>query len=71
MNVVNTELLEKTISESGKKKLYLAEKCGLSRKSLANKISNKTEFTGAQVRILCRELGINNFAKMDAIFFTQ
>lgn len=69
--MVNTQLLEKTIAESGKKKQYLAEKCGIDRHSLSNKINNRSEFTGTQLRILCQELGVNQFKKMDEIFFAS
>ena len=69
--MVNTLLLEQAIAESGKKKTYLADKCGISRHSLANKINNRTEFTWPQVRVLCAELGIKQFDSVDAIFFNQ
>ena len=69
--LVNTQLLEQTIADSGKKKAFLADRCGMSRHSFTNKINNRTEFTWPQVRVLCRELGINQFDKVDAIFFNQ
>lgn len=69
--MVNTKLLEQTIAESGKKKVFLANKCGMTRHSLANKINNKSEFTGMQVRVLCQELGLNQLERIDEIFFTQ
>lgn len=69
--MVNTQLLEKAIADSGKKKTYLAEKCGLSRQSLTSKINNRSEFTGTQTMILCKELGITQLTKKDAIFFAS
>ena len=67
--MVNTQLLEKAIAESGKKKNYLAEKCGMTRQSLTSKINNRSEFNGTQTIILCKELGITQLSKRDAIFF--
>lgn len=67
--MVNTQLLEEAIAISGKKKAYLAEKCGLTRQSLTSKINNRSEFTGTQTMILCKELGIKQLTRKDAIFF--
>lgn len=69
--VTNTELLEKKIDESGKKKGYLAEKCGLSRAGFRNCIINKAEWTASQIDILCEELGITSLREKDAIFFAK
>lgn len=70
-NVNNIELLEKKIQESGKKKSYLAQKCGLSRAGFRNCILNKTEFKTSQVDILCVELGITTLREKEAIFFAK
>ena len=67
--MVNTQLLEQVITESGKKKAFLADCCNLTRQSLTSKINNRSEFTGTQIMILCRELGIKQLTKRDAIFF--
>ena len=71
VKLVNTQMLEQMIADSGQKIAYLAHKCKLDRHSLYNKINNKTEFTWPQVRVLCRELEINQFDMVDAIFFYQ
>ena len=75
--MVNTELLEQKIKESGKKKKYLAEKCGLScagfRNCVINKANPKTgarsEFKSSQIIVLCDELNITRLAEKEAIFF--
>lgn len=69
--MVNTQLLESAIADSGKKKSYLADKCSLSRQSLTSKINNRSEFTGTQIMILCKELGITQLARKEAIFFAS
>ena len=47
--MTNTEMLEKRISDSGKKKGFLAEKVGLSRAGFRNCMTNKAEFTASQI----------------------
>ena len=58
MNMTNTDMLEAYIAESGKKKGYLAQKCGLSLAGFRNCCINKAEFKASQIQILCEELGV-------------
>ena len=67
--MTNTELLEQKIAESGKKKGYLAEKCGLSRTGFSNCVKNRAEFKTSHVKILCYELNITDLAEKEAIFY--
>lgn len=71
--MTNTELLEKYIKASGKKKGYLAEKCGLSAAGFWNCCNNKNgaEFKTGHILILCDELGIKTLKERDAVFFAQ
>lgn len=69
--MTNTELLERKIKESGKKKSYLAQKVGLTRAGFRNCCINKSEFRTGQVQILCDELGITSLKERQAIFFAQ
>lgn len=69
--MTNTKLLEIKIQECGKKKSYLAQKCGLSRAGFRNCVLNKAEFKVSQVDILCEELGITSLREKDAIFFAN
>lgn len=66
--MVNTELLEDKIRQSGKKKSYLALRIGLTLAGFRNCCVNKAEFKVSHVKILCHELGINS-AEMMKIFF--
>ena len=67
--MTNTELLEKKISESGKKKGYLADKCGISRAWFRACMKNKAEFKTRHIKILCFELYITDLAEKEAIFY--
>lgn len=67
--MTNTELLEKRIAESGKKKVYLAEKCGLTYAGFRNCVTNKAEFKASQIQTLCEELSITSLKERHAIFF--
>ena len=67
--MTNTELLEKKIKDSGKKKVFLAEKCGLSYAGFRNCVINKSEFKASHIAILCEELNITSLKEKQAIFF--
>ncbi|MBR5306850.1 MAG: hypothetical protein IKU47_08000 [Oscillospiraceae bacterium] len=67
--MTNEKLLNEKIAQSGKKKTYLAEKCGLSYQGFRNCCTNKAEFKTSHVHILCEELGITSLKEKDAIFF--
>lgn len=67
--MTNTELLEAKIAASGKKKIYLAEKVGLSLTGFRNCCTNKAEFKASQIEILCCELNITSLKERQAIFF--
>ena len=69
--MTNRKLLENKISASGKKKGYLAEKCGLSHQGFLNCIKNKAEFNATQIQTLCDELGITSLREKDSIFFAK
>ena len=67
--MTNTELLEKKISDSGKKKGFLADRCGLSRAGFRNCVKNLAEFKASHIKILCFELNITDLAEKEAIFY--
>lgn len=69
--MTNTQLLEDKIKQSGKKKKYLAEKCGLSMQGFRNCCKNKAEFKTGQIKILCAELGITKLTEKEAIFYAE
>ena len=69
--VVDTQLLEEQIEKSGKKRGYLANKCGCSIQALRLKIKGTYEFTNTQTDILCSELGITSLTMKEKIFFKK
>lgn len=69
--MTNTELLEKKIQESGKKKGFLAKKVGLSLAGFYNCCNNKAEWKASQIDILCTELCITDLRERQTIFFAK
>lgn len=69
--MVDTQYLEKAITDSGKKKTYLASQMGCSIQSFRLKCQNKYDFTLSQVDILCKELGITKLSEKEKIFFKK
>lgn len=69
--MVDTELLEQKIIESGKKIGYLAEKLGTSRQYFRMKCKNKADFTNRETDILCDELSITTLTEKEKIFFKK
>lgn len=69
--MTNKKLLETKISSCGKKKGYLAKKCGLSHQGFLNCINGKAEFNATQIQTLCDELGITSLREKDSIFFAK
>lgn len=69
--MVNTQYLEKFITESGKKKQYLADKMGISRQAFAKKLNNEIPFKLTEYNILCSELSITSIEDRDKCFFTK
>lgn len=67
--MTNKELLEQKIAASGKKKGYLAHKCGLSRQGFLNCVKGDAEFKTSHIKILCEELNILKLEEKEAIFF--
>lgn len=67
--MTNQKLLEKKILESGKKKCYLAKKCGLSRMGFLNCVKGDALFNTSHVKILCAELNITSLKERESIFF--
>lgn len=68
--MTETKLLEKYITDSGYKRGYIAEKIGISRFSLAQKINNKSEFKANEIKTICSLLGIDS-EERSVIFFAE
>ena len=66
--MINTKLLEKKISDSGMTMVSLAEKTGILRESLYNKLKGNTEFKASEISSLSKVLRLS-IRERDAIFF--
>lgn len=69
--MTNTDLLKEAIEKSGLKLGYLADKCGITRQALSNKITNRNIFTAEEIAVLCQELKINSLTEKERIFFAK
>ena len=69
--MTNEKLLEQKIAQSGKKKGYLASKCGLSRQGFKNCVKGDAMFNTSHIKILCAELNITSLEEREAIFFVD
>ena len=67
--MTNQKLLEEKIVKSGKKKGYLAKKCGLSRTGFLNCVKGDALFNTSHIKILCDELNISSLEERESIFF--
>lgn len=68
---MNKELFEKKIKESGLKKVFLAEKCGMTPQSFMAKVNGEQPpFTIEQVEILQYHLRLD-FKELKEIFFDK
>lgn len=69
--MVNTEMLNKRIDESGLKRAYIAQELGMTRQSLSYKVNNNSEFLSSEVQGLCKLLGITRLREKEALFFAS
>lgn len=69
--MVNTELLEKKITESGKTKTFLSEKIGVTIQTFKKKCTNNADFYLSEVDALCTELNIKTLKEKERIFFDK
>lgn len=69
--MVNSELLELKIRQSGKTKTYLSSKIGRTIQNLNLKINNKYDFLSSEVDTLCKELNITKLTEKESIFFAH
>lgn len=69
--MVNTQLLDEAIAESGKSKSFLADKCDMSIQTFRLKRLNVSPFTTKEVEVLCDELNIKPLTRKERIFFAK
>ena len=68
-SVTNTELLNDLIQQSGLKKVFIADKLGMTPVGLHNCITGKSEFKASHIRTLCDLLRIEDLKLKEAVFF--
>ena len=69
--MVNTELLNLKIKESGLKKSQLCKAMGITYQAFRRKRNNASAFTSQEVNTLCELLNIRTMAEMKKIFLSQ
>lgn len=68
--MTNAEMLRKKMEESGVSYTFLADKLGISRQGLYNKIDNKSEFKASEISIATEVLHLTR-KERDEIFLTK
>lgn len=69
--MTNTTLLKKLIQESGLKLSFIADQLGISRYALYKKIDGAVQFTGKEIKIMCKLLKLKSWAKIRPVFFAD
>ena len=69
--MVNTELLNLKIKESGLKKSQLCKAMGITYQAFRLKRNNVSSFTSQEVNTLCELLNIRTMTEMKKIFFSK
>lgn len=69
--MTNTTLLMRLIKESGLKMAFIAQQLGISRQALRNKVKGLRQFTGPEIKIMCRLLGLETWAEIEPVFFAD
>ena len=69
--MVNTELLDVKIKESGLKKSQLCKAMGITYQAFRLKRNNVYAFTSQEVNTLCELLNIRTMAEMKKIFLAK
>lgn len=69
--MTDTKLLNKHIQSSGLKKVFIAEKLGMTPAGLHKCLTGKSEFKVSHMYILCDLLRITDHKTRDAIFFAD
>ena len=69
--MVNWELLDKKIEESGLKRGYIYENLEITRYGWSKKRTRGTDFSVKQIHTLCKLLNIKSLREKDEIFFAD
>ncbi len=68
--MTDTELLKKTIKESGKTMVAISKQTGILRESLYNKVNGKSEFLASEILEIRKALNLSKKQQED-IFFKE
>lgn len=68
--MVDIKRLNEVIDESGLKRYVIAERCGMNKRTLQNKLKGKTEFNAQEIQNLSFALRLTR-AERDDIFFAH
>lgn len=66
--MVDTQLLQEKIAQSGLKREYIAKSLGMTPTGLWKKLREGTEFTPSQIKIWCDLLRIDDLDERKQIF---
>ena len=69
--MTNTALLERLIRDSGLKLSFIADRLGITRQALYKKIRGIVQFTGPEIKIMCKLLNLKTWAKIEPVFFSD
>ena len=67
--MVNVEMLDNKITESGKTKTFLCNKLGMTLQTFKKKCTGESDFFLSEVDTLCTELNIKTLTEKNNIFF--
>lgn len=69
--MVDTNLLNKKIEESGLKKEFIAKQLNITRAGFYKKATNGSDFTSGEIITLCKILSITKLSEKESIFFAN
>lgn len=66
--MINKNLLESKMAESGLKRKYFCERLGLTYQGLSNKLKGENEFVSSEIKVLKEILHLSDKAVNDIFF---
>ena len=68
--MVDIDRLNRAVEESGMKRYVIAERCGMNKRTLQNKLNGRSVFTAPEIQSISHVLRLSK-AERDNIFFAQ
>lgn len=69
--MINTQLLDEKIRQSGLKQNFIVDKIGISNQAFSKKKNNKTPFRVSEIYVICDLLDITDDERMNIFFDAQ